>query len=238
MKTIGLLGGMTWESTVPYYRVLNHEVQARLGGSHSARIILNSVDFDDYDKLQLQGRWDEVGAMLANAAQVVERAGADFMVIGSNTMHKVAPQVEAKIRVPLLHIADSTADTVLARGIRTVGLLGTKFTMEDRFIRGKLEMRGLRVIVPSSPDREEVHRVIYEEFVVSRFEEPSRRRYREVMQRLVDAGAEGIILGCTEIGLLVSEKDSAVPTFDTAVIHAKAAAEYAMSATPVVTPVS
>lgn len=232
MKTIGLLGGMTWESTIPYYRVLNQVVQSRLGGSHSARIILNSVDFEELDKLQLQGRWDECGAMLASAAQTVERAGADFIVVCSNTMHKVVPQLETTLRVPVLHIADATLDAVRERGLRTVGLLGTKFTMEGDFIRGRLEKHGLRVIVPNTADRDEVHRVIYEEFCQSRFEETSRQRYREVMRRLVDSGAEGIILGCTEIGLLVNETDSPVPVFDTAVIHARAAGEYALDGAP------
>ncbi len=229
MKTIGLLGGMTWESTIPYYRVLNETIQSRLGGSHSARLILNSVDFDDFDKLQLAGKWDECAALAASAAQTVERAGADFIIICSNTMHKVVPQLERRVSVPILHIADATTEAVRRRGLHTVGLLGTKFTMEEDFCRGRMEKNGLRVIIPGPADRDEVHRVIYEEFCQSRFQDSSRRHYREIVQRLAAAGAEGVILGCTEIGLLIGDADSPVPLFDTAVIHARAAAEYAMA---------
>jgi len=231
MKTIGLLGGMSWESTLPYYRQINEQVRARLGGLHSARLVLYSVDFHDIERMQHAGLWDEAGAMLAAAARSLELAGADCLVLCTNTMHKVAPAIEAAVRIPLLHIADATAAAVRAAGMRSVGLLATRFTMEQDFYRGRLaERHGLDVLVPEPEEREFVHRVIYDELCLGTILDASRRRYRDIMRRLVDRGAEGIVLGCTEIGLLVAAADAPVPVFDTTAIHAAAAVEYAVRA--------
>ncbi|MFV0283820.1 MAG: aspartate/glutamate racemase family protein [Castellaniella sp.] len=231
MKTIGLLGGMSWESTVPYYRHLNEAVKARLGGLHSAKIVLYSVDFAEIERLQHKGDWASAGIMLADAARALERAGADFVVLCTNTMHKVAPAIEAAVATPLLHIADPTAAEIRKAGISRVGLLGTRFTMEQAFYRGRLEERhGIEVLVPDQADRSLVHRVIYEELCLGRVQETSRQCYRDVMRRLVERGAQGIILGCTEISLLVGEKDACVPLFDATAIHATAAAEMALVA--------
>ncbi len=232
MKTIGMIGGMSWESTVPYYREANELVKRRLGGLHSARIALCSVDFHDIELLQASGRWDEAGEALARAARSVEAAGADFLVLCTNTMHKVAPAIEAAVSIPLLHIADATAAAVKAAGVRRVGLLGTRFTMEQDFYRGRLEERhGLEVLVPRDEDRGLVHRVIYEELCIGLVSEESRERFREVIRRLVARGAEGVILGCTEIAMLVSPPDSPVPVFDTTRIHAAAAVALALDGT-------
>ncbi len=230
MKTIGLLGGMSWESTVPYYQVLNREVARGLGGLHSARIILVSVDFQEIEVLQHENRWSELGEILARDARAVEGAGADFLVLCTNTMHRVAPVIEAAVDIPLLHIADATAAAVGERGLKRVGLLGTKFTMEGTFYRGRLEeLHGLEVITPSPEDRRVVHDVIYGELVLGRILETSRAEYRRIVESMVGAGAEGVILGCTEIGLLLRSEDAPVPVFDTALLHAKAAARYALS---------
>ena len=232
MKTIGMIGGMSWESTVPYYREANELVKRRLGGLHSARIALCSVDFHDIELLQASERWDEAGEALARAARSVEAAGADFLVLCTNTMHKVAPAIEAAVSIPLLHIADATAAAVKAAGVRRVGLLGTRFTMEQDFYRGRLEERhGLEVLVPRDEDRGVVHRVIYEELCIGLVSEESRERFREVIRRLVARGAEGVILGCTEIAMLVSPPDSPVPVFDTTRIHAAAAVDLALDGT-------
>ncbi len=229
MKTVGLLGGMSWESTVPYYQVLNREVGRRLGGLHSARVLLLSVDFQEIEVLQHQGRWDELGDMLARDAITLENAGADFLVLCTNTMHLVAPAMEAAVSIPLLHIADATAERILSAGMRRVGLLGTRFTMEEPFYRGRLEERhGLAVLVPPAEDRAVVHRVIYEELVLGKILDGSREEYRRIVADLVAAGAEGVILGCTEIGLLLKPGDATVPLFDTALIHAEAAAAFAL----------
>ncbi len=229
MKTVGLLGGMSWESTVPYYQTLNREVGRRLGGLHSARVLLLSVDFQEIEVLQHQGRWEELGRMLAGHARTLEAAGAEFLVLCTNTMHLVAPQIEAALSIPLLHIADATAARVKEAGIRRVGLLGTRFTMEEPFYRGRLTDRhGLEVVVPPEPDREMVHRVIYQELVLGRTLEVSRDAYRRTVEDLVREGVEGVILGCTEIGLLLRPADASVPLFDTALIHAQAAAELAL----------
>jgi aspartate racemase len=229
MKTIGLLGGMSWESTVPYYQVLNREVGRRLGGLHSARILLLSVDFKEIEVLQHQGKWDELGDMLARDARTLEQAGADFLVLCTNTMHLVAPAIESAVTVPLLHIADATAARISSAGIRRVGLLGTRFTMEEPFYRGRLEERhGLEVLVPTAADRARVHQVIYEELVLGRILDGSREEYRRIVADLVASGAEGVILGCTEIGLLLKPGDATVPLFDTALIHAEAAAAFAL----------
>lgn len=229
MKTVGLLGGMSWESTVPYYQVLNRQVGSKLGGVHSARVLLLSVDFGEIEALQHQGRWDELGRMLAGEARTLEDAGADFLVLCTNTMHRVATRIESTISIPLLHIADATAERVRSAGVRRVGLLGTRFTMEEDFYRGRLgERHGLEVLVPPEPDRMTVHRVIYEELVLGRILDGSRAEYRRIVAELAAAGAEGVILGCTEIGLLVKSGDASVPLFDTALIHAEAAAAAAL----------
>ena len=231
MKTIGLLGGMSWESTVPYYRIVNETVRERLGGLHSAKVVLYSVDFHDIEELQRTAQWEAAGAQLAAAAQSLERAGAGLLVLCTNTMHKVAPQIEAAVGVPLLHIADPTADAIKSAGIATIGLLGTRFTMEQPFYRERLSAgHGLRVLVPPPQDREVVHRVIYEELCVGRVLASSRDEYRRIMAQLAAQGAEGIILGCTEITLLVGADDATVPLFDTTLIHARAAAQRALDA--------
>ena len=228
MKTIGILGGMSWESSIEYYRIINEEVNRRLGGVHSAKILMYSVDFAEIEALQHAGRWDEATAFMVDAAQRIERGGADFLVIATNTMHKMAEEVAAAIGIPLLHIADATAERIKAQGLRKVGLLGTRFTMEEDFYRGRLERKhGLTVLIPDKADRDEVHRVIYEELVVGRIVPASRQRYIAIMERLIDQGAEGIILGCTEIGLLVKDGDVPVPLFDTTRIHAEAAVDWA-----------
>jgi len=229
MKTIGLLGGMSWESTVPYFQVLNREVGKRLGGLHSARIALLSVDFHEIERLQHQGRWEELGEILAGEARTIEAAGADFLVLCTNTMHLVAPAIESAIRIPLLHIADATAHRIRETGLSRVGLLGTRFTMEEPFYRGRLQDRhGLEVIVPSAEDRAVVHRVIYEELVLGKILPASRREYQRITAAMEGEGAQGVILGCTEIGLLLRPGDSGVPLFDTALIHAEAAAAEAL----------
>lgn len=229
MKTIGLIGGMSWESTVPYYRLINEGVKQRLGGLHSARLVLYSVDFHAIERLQHAGRWDEAGALLADAARDLQAAGAELLVLCTNTMHKVAPAIEAAVTIPLLHIADPTAAAAKGAGIRSVGLLGTRFTMEEDFYRGRLEARhGLRVLIPEAADREVVHRVIYDELCLGATREESRAAYRAIIDRLVAQGAAGIILGCTEIGLLVKPEDSPVPLFDTTALHAASAVDFAL----------
>jgi len=230
VKTIGLIGGMSWESTVPYYQVINRVVSARLGPLHSAKIALYSVDFHEIEQRQHASRWEESGAILADAARAVRRAGADFLVLCTNTMHKVAPQIEAAVDIPLLHIADATAARVKGVGLSRIGLLGTKFTMEEDFYRGRLESRhGLSVMTPPADQRELVHRVIYGELCLGKVLDGSRSAFQQVVDGLVAGGARGVILGCTEIGLLLRPQDAPVPLFDTATIHAEAAAEFALS---------
>ncbi len=232
MKTIGLIGGMSWESTIPYYRQINETVRERLGGLHSAKIVLYSVDFHEVEQLQHSGDWEAAAALLAGAARSLESAGADFLVLCTNTMHKVAPAIEAAVRIPLLHIADPTAEEIKRAGLATVGLLGTRFTMEQEFYKNRLcERHGLRVLVPNPQDRQTTHRIIYEELCRGRIVAESRAEYRRVMSDLVRQGAQGIILGCTEISLLVGPSDSPVPLFDTTRIHARRAAERAFSET-------
>lgn len=229
MKTIGIIGGMSWESTIPYYRRINEQVKAHLGGLHSARIVLVSVDFHDVAELQNAGRWDEAAAAMIDAARALERAGADCVVIATNTMHKLADEVEAAVGVPLLHIADATGEAIVRAGIGTVGLLGTRFTMEQDFYRARLAERfGLTVVVPGPEDRELVNRVIYTELCRGIFDDDSRTHLRQIIERLVAEGARGIVLGCTEIPLLVSAADSPVPLFDTGDLHALAAAAFAL----------
>lgn len=229
MKTIGLIGGMSWESTVPYYTQINETVREKLGGLHSARIVLYSVDFHVVERHQHQGDWDAAGALLAAAARSLEAAGAEFLVLCTNTMHKVASAIEDAVSIPLLHIADPTAEAIKRAGFRTIGLLGTRFTMEQAFYRDRLvEKHGLNVIVPGPEDRAIVHRIIYDELCLGKVDNASRDEYRRIMAALVDQGAEAIILGCTEIMLLVGDGDASVPLFDTTSIHAKSAAEWAL----------
>ncbi len=229
MKTIGLIGGMSWESTALYYRLVNEAVKHALGGLHSARLVLYSVDFDEIEHLQRSGDWNAAGRLLADAARALEAAGADLLVLCTNTMHKVAPALEAAVAIPLLHIADPTAAAVRAVGVRKVGLLGTRFTMEEAFYRERLVERGLEVVLPTPDDRALVHRVIYDELCVGVVDARSREAYRRVMADLVARGAGAIILGCTEIGLLVGEGDVDVPVFDTTVLHARAAVDVALA---------
>jgi aspartate racemase len=230
VKTLGLIGGMSWESTVPYYQTINRIVGARLGGLHSARLVLYSVEFHEIEVLQHEGRWEEAGDILADAARAVRRAGADAIVLCTNTMHKVAGQIEAAVDIPLLHIADATAARVKQAGVARVGLLGTKFTMEQDFYRGRLEVRhGLEVLTPPAAQRDLVHAVIYGELCLGKVEEASRAAYRQIVSDLVGQGARGMILGCTEIGLLLRPEDATVPLFDTAAIHAEAAAKWALA---------
>lgn len=229
MKTIGLIGGMSWESTIPYYRQINETVKQRLGGLHSAKIILYSVDFYEIERLQKAGDWKTAGAILAGVAQSLQMAGADLLVLCTNTMHKVAASIEAAVQIPLLHIADPTATEIKRAGYSTVGLLGTRFTMEQAFYRERLsEHHGLGVIVPNAPDREIIHRIIYEELCLGVVKDDSRREYRRILADLAAQGAQAIILGCTEISLLVNQQDSEVPLFDTTAIHARAAADEAL----------
>ncbi|MFD1111003.1 aspartate/glutamate racemase family protein [Pseudoroseomonas ludipueritiae] len=228
-KVIGLLGGMSWESSAEYYRIINEQVRDRLGGLHSARCLMWSFDFAGIEALQHAGRWADATAEMIAAAQRLERGGADFVLICTNTMHRMAEEVQAAIGIPLLHIADPTAERIRAAGLRRVGLLGTAFTMEQDFYKGRLvERHGLEVLVPEAEDRALVHRVIYEELVQGRAEPASREAYRAVIARLVARGAEAVILGCTEIMLLVRPEDSAVPLFDTTALHAEAAVERAI----------
>ena len=230
MKTIGLIGGMSWESTVPYYRHINETVKERLGGLHSAKLVLYSVDFHEIEQLQRTGEWGAAGTILAEAARKLEAAGASLLVLCTNTMHKVAPSIEAAVAIPLLHVADPTAAEIKRAGHSTVGLLGTRFTMEQPFYRDRLgDRHGLRVMIPDSEDREIVHRIIYEELCLGVVKSASRSEYRRIMGKLVSQGAQAIILGCTEIALLVTQEDSEVPLFDTTAIHARAAVEEALS---------
>jgi len=230
MKTIGLIGGMSWESTLGYYKLINEAVRQRLGGLHSARLVLYSVDFHDIERLQHAGDWDAAGELLADAARSLAAAGADFIVLCTNTMHKVAPAIESAARIPLLHIADPTAAEIVRAGHAKVGLLGTRFTMEQAFYRERLhERHGLEVIVPDAADRDTVHRIIYDELCLGEVRPESREAYRRIMRDLVARGAQAIILGCTEISLLVGAADADVPLFDTTALHAEAAVDAAIA---------
>ena len=230
MKCIGLLGGMSWESTVSYYQALNRGVRAQLGGLHSARVLLNSVDFAEIERLQHAGDWPATARLLAAEARKLQDGGADFLLIGTNTMHKVAPEIEAAIDIPLLHIADATAAKLQADGVTRVGLLGTRFTMEQDFYKGRLQDRfGLAVLVPDEAGRERVHRIIYDELCLGEIRESSRAEYLAIIEELAAAGAEAVILGCTEIALLVGDAKAAVPLYDTTAIHAEAAVALALS---------
>ena len=229
MKTIGLIGGMSWESTVTYYQVMNETVRERLGGLHSAKILMESVDFAEIAVHQFAEDWQSCARLVGDAAVRLERGGADFIVIGTNTMHKVAEDIEARLSVPLLHIADLTADALREAGIGRVGLIGTRTTMAEPFYKARLEAQGFEVLVPDAAGMETVNRIIFEELCQGIFLEESRRECREVISDLVQQGAQGLILGCTEIGLLVKPEDAAVPLFDTTIIHARGAILRAMS---------
>lgn len=229
MKVIGLLGGMSWESSVGYYRAINQGVKRALGGLHSAKIILYSVDFAPIEKLQQADDWDGAAEILCDAARRIQSAGADFLLIGTNTMHKVAPQIEQAVPIPLLHIADATADALAEDDIKKVGLLGTAFTMERDFYKGRLSRKyGLQVIVPDANDRKSVHDIIFQELCLGRIIEQSKAKYLQIIERLADRGAEAVILGCTEIGMLVNQKDTGVKLYDTTAIHAQKAVEWAV----------
>jgi len=228
MKRIGLIGGMSWESTAIYYRLINLGVKARLGGHSSADLVLRSLDFAPIEELQRGGDWAGLDAVMAQAAQDVEAAGAEFLLLCTNTMHRSADAIENAVSIPLLHIADPLEIVLGEMEIETVGLLGTRYTMEQGFYRERLEAAGIEVIVPEEPDRSEVHRVIYEELVVGRIEEASRKTYKDIMEQLAGDGADAIILGCTEIGLLVRPEDALVPVLDTTILHAQAAVEWAL----------
>jgi len=229
VKTIGLIGGMSWESSIEYYRIINETAKAKLGGLHSAKSIMYSVDFAEIEILQHQGKWAEAAQILVDAAKNLENGGADFIVLCTNTMHKVADDIQANVKIPLLHIADATAQLVKDSGIQKIGLLGTRFTMEEEFYKGRLSQKyGLSVDVPNAQEREVVHRVIYDELVVGKIQQHSKEKYINIIEQMVNQGAEGVILGCTEIGLLIHKQDSQVPLFDTTRIHAEAAVEYAL----------
>ena len=230
MKTIGLIGGMSWESSAEYYRLINEEVRNCLGSTHSAKSLMWSMDFAEIETLQHEGNWQALSEKMCQAAVSLERGGADFIVICTNTMHKLAKQVQACLNIPLLHIADATAKEITSKNIKKVGLLGTEFTMKQDFYKGRLADKfGLEVFIPNDEDCQIVHRIIYQELVAGVIRDESRQQYRQIIQKLVDAGAEAIILGCTEIMLLVSPADSAVPVFDTTEIHAQAAVNMALA---------
>jgi aspartate racemase len=230
MKTIGLIGGMSWESSLEYYRYINEAVKTRLGGLHSAKCLLYSLDFAEVEAYQASGQWEDAARLLSAAAQGLERLGADCLVLCTNTMHIVADAIQASVSIPMLHIADATGSRIRAAGLRSVGLLGTRFTMEEAFYKDRLVERfGLAVLTPDAAGRREVDRVIYEELVLGKIEAASRKRYLEIVEGLAAAGAQGVILGCTEIGLLVQQGDSRIPLFDTARLHAEAAVEFADS---------
>lgn len=228
MKTIGLIGGMSWESTQTYYRLINQRVREMLGGLHSARLVLYSVDFAEIEALQQRGDWEAAAQILKGAAQALEAAGVDFVVLCTNTMHRVAPQIESAIRVPLLHIADATASELHRQGMTRVGLLGTSFTMEQAFYKERLEAQGIEVIIPGTSQRETVHRVIYHELCQGETTAESKAAYLAIVASLAERGAQGVILGCTEIGLLIRNDDTSIPLFDTTILHAEAAVAMAL----------
>ena len=229
LKTIGLLGGMSWESTLEYYKMINEGIKEKLGGLHSAKVAMVSVDFEPIEKLQHQGKWDEMAKMLSNDAKNIEKAGADFLLICTNTMHKVATEIENSIQIPLLHIADATAEKLIKEDIKKVGLIGTSFTMEEEFYKGRLEKKyGLEVITPDKKNREIIHKIIYNELCLGKIKEDSKKEYLRIIKELAKNGAEGVILGCTEVGLLVKQSDTDIKLFDTTQIHAEKAVEMAL----------
>ena len=228
MKTIGLIGGMSWESTVTYYKIINETVKERLGGLHSAKCILYSMDFQEIEECQANGNWEKSGEILGEAANNLEKAGADFIVICTNTMHKVINQIKEKISIPILHIAEMTAEKILEKGLKNIALLGTKYTMEQDFYKSKLIEKGINVIIPDKNDIETINEVIYDELCLGTINFNSKKKFLEIVDKLRSKGAEGIILGCTEIGLLIKNEDTDVPLFDTAIIHAEQAAIYSI----------
>ena len=230
MKVIGLLGGMSWESSLEYYRIINETVKERLGGLHSAKCILYSVDFEEIEKLQNEGKWDDLTRIMVESAQKLEKAGSEMVLICTNTMHKMANEVQDALQIPLLHIADAAAEKVKEKNLKKVGLLGTKYTMEQDFYRGRIkEKYSIDVIIPDIEEREDVHNVIFNELCVGQVKDESRERYTQIINNLAQNGAEGIILGCTEIPLLIDQKDFAIPIFDTTQIHCLAAVDYALN---------
>ena len=228
MKTIGLIGGMSWESTVTYYKIINEAVKEKLGGLHSAKCILYSIDFQEIEECQANGNWEKSGEILGEAANNLEKAGADFIVICTNTMHKVVNQIKEKISIPILHIAEMTAEKILEKGLKNIALLGTKYTMEQDFYKSKLIEKEINVIIPDKNDIEIINKVIYDELCLGTINSNSKKKFLEIVDKLRSKGAEGIILGCTEIGLLIKNEDTDVPLFDTAVIHAEEAAIYSI----------
>jgi aspartate racemase len=228
LKKIGIIGGMSWESSLEYYRLVNELVKEKLGGYHSAKVIMDSLDFAEVELLQHEGRWQEAGKMMADSALTLQTSGADFVVLCTNTMHKCTPEIEAAIQIPFLHIVDPTAEAICKMGIKTIGLLGTRFTMEEDFYKGRLKDKyGLYVIIPSTADQEKIHQVIFQELVLGKINTDSRKDYLDIINNLIQNGAEGIILGCTEIGLLINPDDVHVPVFDTTILHARAAVDFA-----------
>lgn len=229
MKTIGLIGGMSWESSLEYYRIINEQVKEKIGGLHSAKSLMYSLDFDEIEKLQHQGKWDKLTSVMIKAAQDLEKGGADFVLICTNTMHKMADDVQDNINIPLLHLVDTTADKIKQNKLKKVGLLGTKFTMEEDFYKGRLMNKyGLDVIIPNEKDRKIIHQVIYQELCLGNIKKSSKDRYIEIINKLIESGAEAVILGCTEIPLLIQQEDVKVPLYDTTTIHAEAAVEYSL----------
>ena len=228
MKTIGLIGGMSWESTATYYKIINETIKEKLGGLHSAKCILYSVDFQEIEECQANGNWEKSGEILGEAANNLEKAGADFIVICTNTMHKVVNQIKEKISIPILHIAEMTAEKILEKGLKNIALLGTKYTMEQDFYKSKLIEKGINVIIPDKNDIEIINKVIYDELRLGIINSNSKKKFLEIVDKLRNKGAEGIILGCTEIGLLIKNEDTDVPLFDTAIIHAEQAAIYSI----------
>ena len=228
LKTIGLIGGMSWESTVTYYKIINETVKEKLGGLHSAKCILYSVDFQEIEECQANGNWEKSGEILGEAAYNLEKAGADFIVICTNTMHKVVNQIKEKISIPIMHIAEMTAEKILEKGLKNIALLGTKYTMEQDFYKSKLIEKGINVIIPDKNDIEIINEVIYDELCLGTINSDSKKKFLEIVHKLRSKGAEGIILGCTEIGLLIKNEDTDVPLFDTAIIHAEQAAIYSI----------
>ncbi|BCB37244.1 aspartate racemase [Bacillus cereus] len=228
MKTIGLIGGMSWESTAEYYRIINEEIKSRLGGLHSAKCLINSVDFEEIERYQSSGDWDSAGEILGNAAYSLQKGGADFIIICTNTMHKVVEKIKENIHIPILHIADATAKEIKRKDIQTVGLLGTKYTMEQDFYKLRIEENHIEVMVPSEKERDKINEVIYTELCLGKITSQSREYYKRVIENLIQEGAQGIILGCTEIGLLIKQEDVSVPIFDTTHIHAVEAVHFAL----------
>lgn len=225
MKTIGLIGGMSWESTVEYYRLINEEIKVRMGGLHSAKCLLYSVDFGEIEPLMRMDKWDKIGETLINAAKILENGGADLILLCTNTMHKLYEQIQQEIKIQLLHIADATGEKVLQKNIKKVGLLGTRQTMEQDFLKSRIEHKGIQVLVPNEKDRELIHQVIFNELCLGKIKEESKKKYKRIIEELISMGAEGIVLGCTEIPLLIKDDDSRVPLFDTTYIHAIKAVE-------------